>query len=236
MTELVNIYCDESCHLQKDTSPVMVLGAVWCPAKKTREVADRLREIKKDHDISLHREVKWTKVSPSKLKFYLAVLNYFFDDDDLHFRGVVIPDKTKLPKDDSRSSHDECYFEICFTLLEPIIDPTKAHCVYLDIKDTRSETKRANLERVLRESREDHSGSIIRRVQQIRSHESELLQLADLLIGAVGYANRGLETSAAKQNLISRIRTRSRKKLTGSTWMREEKFNLFFWRPKGGQA
>jgi hypothetical protein len=236
MPELVNIYCDESCHLEHDAIPVMVLGALWCPAAKTREVAERLREIKGEHRISTHREVKWVKVSPKMIKFYLAVLNYFFDNDDLHFRGVVILDKSKLPKVDACNSHDEWYYELCFNLLEPIIDPTKAHCVYLDIKDTRSETKRANLERVLRASRDDHSGSIIRRVQQIRSHESELLQLADLLIGAVGYANRGLDTSAAKLSLIARIKTRSRKKLTSSTWMREEKFNLFFWRPKGGEA
>lgn len=236
MPDVVNIYCDESCHLEKDAIPTMVLGAVWCPAAKARDVAERLREIKVEHGISPHREVKWIKVSPAKSKFYLAVLNYFFDDDDLHFRGVVIPDKSQLPKDGAAQNHDEWYYEMCFTLLEPIIDPTKAHCVYLDIKDTRSETKRTNLERKLRESREDHSGSIIQRVQQIRSHESELLQLADLLIGAVGYANRGLETSAAKQSLVARIRTRSRKKLTGSTWLREEKFNLFFWRPKGGEV
>jgi hypothetical protein len=28
MSEIYNIYCDESCHLEKDKIPVMVLGAV----------------------------------------------------------------------------------------------------------------------------------------------------------------------------------------------------------------
>lgn len=41
-----NIYCDESCHLQNDHQQVMVLGAIWCPLEKTREIAVRLREIK----------------------------------------------------------------------------------------------------------------------------------------------------------------------------------------------
>lgn len=233
MPDVVNIYCDESCHLENDRIPVMVLGAVWCPAEKVRGVAERLRALKVEHDMTPHRELKWGAVSPAKLKFYLAVLDYFFANEDLHFRGVVIRDKSQLPADGGPRNHDEWYYEMCFTLLEPIIDPTKAHCIYLDIKDTRGETKRKNLERVLRQSREDDTETIVRCVQQIRSHESELLQLADLLIGAVGYVNRGLTTSEAKQSLIARIRTRSRKKLTGSTWLREEKFNLFFWRPKG---
>jgi len=236
MPDVVNIYCDESCHLEHDAIAVMVLGAVWCPAAKVREVAVRLREIKVEHGLPPQREMKWNKVSPGKLKFYLAVLNYFFDDDDLHFRGVVIPDKSKLPRDGACRSHDEWYYEVCFTLLEPIIDPTKAHRVYMDIKDTRSEVRRKKLKRKLRESRDDHAGAIIAKVQQIRSHESELLQLADLLIGAVGYVNRGLASSEAKQSLIARIKTRSRKKLTGSTWLREEKFNLFFWRLREGEA
>lgn len=30
MADLFNIYCDESCHLVSDRSPVMVPGCVWC--------------------------------------------------------------------------------------------------------------------------------------------------------------------------------------------------------------
>ena len=30
MSETYNIYCDESCHLENDDKPVMLLGAIWC--------------------------------------------------------------------------------------------------------------------------------------------------------------------------------------------------------------
>ena len=46
MTEIYNIYCDESCHLENDHQPAMVLGTVWCPLAKVREISRRLREIK----------------------------------------------------------------------------------------------------------------------------------------------------------------------------------------------
>lgn len=224
-----NIYCDESCHLEKDRLRVMVLGAVWCPAEKSREIAVRLREIKLRHDVPAHFEIKWTKVSPAKLKFYIDILDYFFDDDDLHFRGLLIPDKSKLDHGAFGQNHDDWYYKMCFRMLEAIIDPRSGHYLYLDIKDTRSERKRAKLEQILRSSRYDHSGRIIRRVQQIRSHESEIMQITDLLIGAIGYFNRGVQTSSAKTWLIDRIQKRSGKRLDQSTWLREPKFNLFRW-------
>jgi len=31
MRDTYNIYCDESCHLEHDGIPTMVIGAVWCP-------------------------------------------------------------------------------------------------------------------------------------------------------------------------------------------------------------
>src|SRR5205085_10298555 len=89
-----NAYCDESGHLEHDHLPVMVLGALWCPTSVSREVAVRIREIKAKHGLSPALEVKWTKVSPAKAQLYLDLVDYFFDDDDLSFRALVVPDKS----------------------------------------------------------------------------------------------------------------------------------------------
>ena len=51
MTRVFNVYCDESCHLENDRQKAMVLGAVWCPLEKTREIAVRIREMKARHDL-----------------------------------------------------------------------------------------------------------------------------------------------------------------------------------------
>jgi len=96
MAQTFNIYCDESCHLEHDQQPAMVLGAVWCPLDKVHEIAVRLREIRKHHNLPPDFEIKWTKISPAKQQFYLALMDYFFDDDDLHFRALIVPDKSRL--------------------------------------------------------------------------------------------------------------------------------------------
>jgi len=64
-----NIYCDESSHLENDHHQVMVLGAVWCPLDKSREIAVRIREIKRKHNMRPDFEVKWKKVSPARAGF-----------------------------------------------------------------------------------------------------------------------------------------------------------------------
>lgn len=73
MNERFNIYCDESCHMENDREKVMVLGAVRCPLDKVREISVRLREIEEHHGIKPDFEIKWTKVSPAKTRFYLEV-------------------------------------------------------------------------------------------------------------------------------------------------------------------
>lgn len=229
MRPIYNVYCDESCHLKNDQSNVMVLGAVWCPLEKVREISVRLREIKADFRVGSDFETKWVKVSPAKLPFYLHLMDYFFDDDDLHFRALIVPDKSKLRHNDHNQSHDDWYYKMYFDMLKVILSPQACYRIYLDVKDTKGADKVARLHDVLCNNMYDFSHQVIERVQIIRSHEVEILQLADMLIGAVGYANRKLTTGSAKVALVERMRRRSGYSLEKTTLFREEKVNLFCW-------
>lgn len=229
MTRVFNVYCDESCHLENDRQKAMVLGAVWCPLEKTREIAVRIREMKARHGLSPESEIKWVKVSPAKVQFYLDIIDYFFDDDDLHFRALIVPDKSQLRHEDFKQTHDEWYYKMYFDMLKVILYPDARYRIYLDYKDTQGATKVEKLHEVLCNNMYDFSRRIIERVQLVRSQEVEILQLADLLIGTVSYVNRGLSTSAAKLRLVDRMRARSGYKLTQTTLLWENKVNLFRW-------
>lgn len=230
MRQTLNVYCDESCHLENDRQRVMVLGAVWCPVEKAREISVRIREIKAKHGMKPDFEVKWTKVSPARKGFYMDLLDYFFDDDDLHFRTLVIPDKSRLRHGDFGQDHDAWYYKMYFDLLKVLLSSENRYRIYLDIKDTRSTEKVKKLHEVLCNSVYDFSCEIIERVQNVHSHEVEMVQLADLLIGAVSYANRSLSGNAAKEALVERMRKRSGYSLTRTTLLREDKVNIFVWR------
>ena len=230
MSETYNIYCDESCHLENDKQSAMVLGAVWCPLDKTREIAVRVREIKRKHGLSSKFEVKWTKVSPGKSQFYLDLLDYFFDDDDLHFRALVVPEKAKLVHNAfPGQDHDVWYYKMYFDMLKVILSPTDRYRIYLDIKDTRGAEKVRKLHDVLCNNLYDFSREIVERVQLVHSHEIEQLQLADLLVGAISYVNRGLRANAGKLALVERMRKRSGYSLDRTTLFQELKVNLLSW-------
>jgi hypothetical protein len=229
MDTIYNVYCDESCHLERDRQPVMVLGAVWCPLEKSREISVRIREIKTSHALPKKFESKWTKVSSAKQAFYVDLLNYFFDDDDLHFRALIVPDKTKLQHELYGQDHDTWYYKMYFDMLKVILDPKACYRIYVDIKDTRSADKIAKLHDVLCNNIYDFERKIIERVQTVRSHEVEPLQLTDLLVGVVSYVNRGLTGNASKVALVERMRERSGYDLTRTNLLRESKVNLFVW-------
>ena len=229
MSQTFNVYCDESCHLENDHQRVMVLGAIWCPAEKIRLIADEIRAIKQKNGLSENFEIKWTKVSPGKVRFYLDIVDYFFEKDDLHFRGLIVPDKSRLEHERYDQDHDKWFYKMYFRMLNVILGPHDKYRIYLDIKDTCGAKKVQKLHDVLCNNIYDFDKNIIERVQLVRSHEIEILQITDLLIGAVSYVNRALADSSAKLMLIDRIKNHSEYKLTKSTLLKESKFNLFRW-------
>jgi hypothetical protein len=209
----------------------MTLGAIWCPLDKTREIFQRIREIKAKHRIGPNSEVKWKRVSPSKTDLYLDLIDYFFDDDDLCFRGLVVPDKSVLDHQRFEQSHDDWYYKMYFQLLSIILGPGDHYRIYLDVKDTRGGSRVRQLHQVLSNSKYDFERRIITSIQLVRSHEIEILQIADLLIGALSYASRDANGSLAKLAVVDRIKKRTGYSLSRSTLYRERKMNLFFWEP-----
>jgi hypothetical protein len=224
-----NIYCDESCHLENDRQQVMILGAIWCPEDLSRSIAKRIKAIKTKHNLSPTFEIKWTKVSPGKIDFYMDLLSYFFEEKELHFRALIIPDKTKLCHSAFTQDHDTWYYKMCFELLKVLLNPHDHYRIYLDIKDSKSGEKVKKLREVLSNNSYDFQRKIVERIQNVHSHEIEQIQLTDLLIGCVLAANRNNKMSAAKGALVERMRELSEYCLTRTTLIQEKKVNLFRW-------
>ncbi len=231
-----NIYCDESCHLEHDDINVMVLGAIWCSQSKLHDINQRIKQIKARNGISLTAELKWTKVSSAKLDLYEDLINYYFDDDDLHFRALIVPDKSKLDHERFGQDHDTWYYKMYFDMLKVILSPSDRYEIYIDIKDTNSYARAQKLREVCCNSMYDFSERIIQRLQPIRSNEVQIMQIVDIMIGAIGYQNRrfpdGFKKSDTKQALINLIMKRSGYTLKKTTFLREEKCNLLVWKAR----
>jgi hypothetical protein len=226
----INIYCDESCHLEHDKQPIMLLGAIWCPTSEVRRHSIAIRQMKEKHGAK--GELKWTKVSDSKIPFYIQLADFFFSNRDINFRCLVVDDKSKLNHSYfNQGSHESFYYKMYFFLLRNILTKGNQYHIYLDMKDTRSQRKIDSLRDVLCNNVYDFEQKMILLIQHIRSYESELLQLTDFLLGAVSYQNRHLVGSKAKMAVIQKICGRSGLDLIKTTPPWEDKFNLFFFSP-----
>ena len=120
-----------------------------------------------------------------------------------------------------------------FNLLKVILEPQAVYRIYLDIKDTHSAAKTKHLQNVLCNSIYDFDRHIVETIQPVHSHEVEQIQLADVLIGAICYANRDLKTSRAKLGIVETLRQTTKYSLTRSTLLKERKLNLLIWQAGG---
>lgn len=221
LTKTYNFYCDESCHLENDQMPYMLLGYISVPYNQIRNHNLRIKEIKKRHNY--FGEIKWSKVSNSQHKFYNEIIDYFFESD-LCFRAIVI-DKSQVNNTIHDQNHDTFYYKMYYQLINHKLDTLATYNIYLDIKDALSANKVNKLKEILQTK-----FGVIRNLQNIRSDESLFMQLTDLVMGAVNYHLRFGDQGKviAKNNIISRIQKNSSHNLNRSTPKNEDKLNLFF--------
>lgn len=235
---MINIYCDESCHLElsrtsEDKQKSMVIGGIKCDNEDIKEVVEDIKKIKEKHGIYKYNEIKWTKVANGKAEFYKDLIKYFFSQDKLEFRCIVFPDKARF--DYSIHDHEDIYNIMYFFLLNKMIYNNQRYNIYVDKKDTRGSSKFKRLREYLCKKHGDFRMDTIEKIQIVDSRDLQLMQLADLLIGAISYYHRGLNnqngSSNTKSELVNLIEDLSRINLGETTSLYNHKFNVFVWRP-----
>lgn len=224
-----NVYCDESCHLRFDDSDVMILGGIACETDSAKDINHAIIDIKLNNGLSPHCEAKWTKISPSNVNFFADLVDYFFDNSDLSFRGYVARGKSEL-RLTNNISYNEWYYKMYYRMLEYVLDGdvTSDYNLYIDIKDTIGAEKVETLKTYLNNH---YHRTIVPKAQLVTSDQIALLQLADILIGALAYKNRRLESSKAKLEIINHIERKSGNDLLSTVPLGNRKANWFIWTP-----
>jgi hypothetical protein len=213
----------------------MLLGAVWCPKECIQDIASQIRHLKNKHNAN--SELKWNKISAQgRLAFYEALVRYFFSKDTLNFRCLVVVGKEQLDHNYfNQGSHDSFYYKMYYQLLLNIVDQEESRFnIYLDIKDTRGSRRLAFLRDILQTKLRNRTSEVIQNMQLVRSHESQLIQLADFLTGAISYDNRTdiSKNNTGKVGVIELIKQLSRTDLRHTSPPWEKKFNLFIFKPR----
>lgn len=223
MNKTYNLYCDESTHLPHDGNPYMILGYVSVAYPQVREAKRHIREIMKRH--GFEGELKWTNVHEATLLMYQELIDYFFMTG-ICFRALVV-DKRQIDLHRDDYSYEDFYFKMYFQLLHHGFDLNCRYNLYLDIKDTCSHHKLRKLHTILAHN------TAIHRCQFLRSHEAVLMQLADVLMGALNYHLRMKSGTiggavVAKRKIVDKIQRWISTPLEQGTSLAEQKFNRFF--------
>lgn len=218
MNKTFNFYCDESTHLENDGMPYMMIAYVSTAYNQLKQYKTQLKAIKAEHKVK--GEIKWSNVSGGQYPFYADLIDFFFSND-MNFRSIIV-DKTQIDDSKEGFTYNDFYFKMYYQLLHHKINQAYSYNIYCDIKDTRSHKKLAQLNEMLQWN------SSIRNFQFIRSHESSIMQLTDLIMGAINYKLRGITKVTAKTKLIEKIESHCKVPITKSTAKTADKFNLFF--------
>lgn len=226
-----NVYCDESCHLKSNDSKYMLIGAIYCPKFKVKKTNEYIEHLKKNYNLSDKIELKWNKVDKKTEKLYLDIITYFFNNDDLKFRVIVI-DQTKLNHEKYNQTENDFYHKAYYEMLKYIIIPGNSYNIYPDIKDTNSYYYHQIMLEYLRLKMADTNKKTIKKVQPIRSYEAPILQINDILIGALSYHYRGLSKNSIKLNIVNEINKLYQNDFDVSSYYNNTKFNIFIWRSR----
>jgi hypothetical protein len=228
-----SIYIDESCHLENDGQPLMCIGYTKLNTENYNSYKEEVKSIKLKHKSPT--EIKWNKLSLSRLELYKELIDFFFEKD-IQFRAILVKKKSELDHEKyNKGDHNSFYYTLVYLLLRnPWVNLNNTnHKVILDIKDTRGKERLTKLETRLdlEYQKKYNCNSPFKFFQHIRSDENEFLQLADLFIGAITYKSRKLQkeenASEVKKAIVNYLEEKSGYVLHDGTNPFEEKFNIF---------
>ncbi|WP_081333863.1 DUF3800 domain-containing protein [Burkholderia stagnalis] len=223
------IYCDESCHLEHDGSDVMVFGALRCKADSVEEIVRSIKALRVKY--GYETEIKWTKLLRKQQPFYRELIEIFLNSDALSFKATSVINKRLLDHTHyNQGSHGVFYYKIAFYTLRDFVKNQGAIRIHFDYMDTQGKTRAQKLLEIL----SNDSAMAVLSAQIVRSGESQLIQLCDLLIGAISYARRYSpeNRSEVKGGIVDYLEYRLGRRLVNGTPPWEDKFNIFAFSPR----
>ena len=210
----------------------MLYGLLLIPRGEPEQaIRDQCNQLRNRHQWGAG-EFKWEKVSQGKLDVYKEFVDIFFDHAESDFRCLVV-DKSKIDyhayhKDD----HETAFCEFYFQAISRNLDAAHQYLVFTDSR----QNKRANRLTDLKAKTNYHwllqgvKESIVRNLEPRVSKTEDLLQITDVLLGAVGYDIEKRAESPAKVELVKYIEERIGCERLRDHWGRNTRFNIWKFR------
>lgn len=211
------LYCDES----GTANSVFHFGAIHCSRSRAAIFDKKIREFRAS--TGLTGELKWTKVSESKLSAYIEFADVFLNDPYATF--VLSEIKKGIHWRKLASSADSRFLHSYFHFIEQAMWASSRYSIFLDD----SASKRYKFESFhyalnlpdirWRKQKKVHT------FQLVSSHQHNIIQLVDVILGALtseATASPKLTLSAHVREKIAVDTKHGRPKLINHSWTAPE--------------
>jgi hypothetical protein len=182
------LYADE-----RQTRPFFWLGGIICTDKGRSRLLDKLSDVRSQY--RLEGEMKWTRVSQAYFDAYWSWVDVFLGDSFARFSLFQIDHSSNdwsafRPRPDRKSTRDDklasAYYQFLLVTFGPLHDSTR-WWVYPDAglfsKDAVFDRVEFLFNRTYKRAFGPKSSRVIRLVRPRDSHATDLIQLADGLLG-----------------------------------------------------
>lgn len=189
-----HIFCDES---RQSAERFMVLGGIVIPDINVFTVNETMKQFRVQ--TKMHAELKWAKVSNQKLEEYKTFVDYFFalnNANRAHFHCIVFDNHqinhAKYSGGDKEKGFYKFYYQL---LLNCFAKHYKGQRFIVHLDERTSSYPLGDLKRILNngvgKKFQDYTSPFVS-IEPQNSKLSEVMQLNDLILGAVGYHKNAL--------------------------------------------
>ena len=230
----IDVYCDEAFpDLFSSKNPqakYLIIGSLWLKRDDRDRFKSDIHRLRDQYKVG--GEFKWTKVSPSRVDFYKALLHWFFEQgEELRFRCIAIDHQQVDLIHFHESDQELGFYKFYYQILHHWIHQFNSYRIYCDLKRNRFRDRLHTLKQCLTFA---NLMATIETVQSVQSKESVLLQLSDVLVGvASSRLNDRLAESSTKHEVVRFLEELLGHKIT-STPLCEKKVNVFKINLQGG--
>jgi len=224
-----DIYCDESnpdIFWSKSGSKArfLLIGGIWLPLKLRSKIKEEIKEAGEQSNYT--HEIKWHKVHNVNEGLYKALIDIFISYSlDVRFRCIAVEEEKVDLVRFHESDGELGFYKFYYQMLKPWILDFNEYRIFCDEKTNRVGDRLKTLGLCLDNA---NITSRILSVQAIKSKESLLLQLADVLLGmASSRMNNSTAQNSVKDRVITYLEQKLRIPRLYPTSKSEQKFNIF---------
>ena len=219
----ISVFCDESSIDER----YMLIGGLWVDNTAIDSIRKDISSVRKRY--SWFHEYKWRKVGSISIPQYKELIDAFFNNN-ISFHCIIIDNKKVDHNLWNNGDKELGFYKFYYTLLSNKLVSESDYSIFTDDRSNRSSSRLTDLRTFLTRTSTKLSNTNITLIQPTDSKTEDLIQLADILLGAVGYMwNNIQKVSKAKIEICKHIESFGNR-LRFPTLPSEEKFNIWLFR------